>query len=104
MDDGSVVIGRRTLPPIGMTPIGCLTDRIPITLMPRFGIIRIVHFMEDIIMDTVRRIIVTMGVIIPIETSIGGITVEVDMCHFHSGLTKKAVYGLKIGVRGVHEA
>ena len=106
MDDASVVIGRRTLPLIGTMPIGCLTDRIRIMLMPQFGIIRIVHFTDiaDIIMDTAHRIIATIAVIIRIETSTDGITVGVDMCRFHDGLTRKATYGLKIGVLGVHAA
>lgn len=105
-DDGSGVIGRRTLPPIGMIPIGCLMDRIRITHTHRFGIIRIVHFTDiaDTIMDTVRRIIATIAVIILTETSTGGITVGVGIHRFRGGHTKKAIYGLKIGVREVHAA
>ena len=104
MDDGSGVIGRRTLPLIGTTRIGCLMDRIRPTHTHRFGIIRIVHFTDiaDIIMDTVRRIIATIAVIILTETFIGGITVAVGIHRFHGGLTKKAICGLKIGVLGVH--
>ena len=102
-DDASVVIGLRTLPLIGTTPIGCLTDRIRIT-HHRFGIIRIVRFMDiaGTIMDTVRRIIAIMAVIIRIETSTGGTTVGVDIHRFHDGLTKKVICGLEIGVLGVH--
>ena len=103
-DDGSGVIGRRTLPLIeGTTPIGCLTERIRIT-HTHLGIIRIVHFTDiaDTIMDTVRRIIATIAVIILTETSTGGITVGVGIHRFHGGLTKKAICGLKIGVLGVH--
>ncbi|RKU05849.1 hypothetical protein C6503_26785 [Candidatus Poribacteria bacterium] len=102
-DDGNVVIGRRILPRIGMIPIGCLTR----TRIRRFGITRIVHFMDiaDIIMVTMRRITVTIGVIILIETSIDGIIgVVADIHRFHGGLTKKAIYGLTIGVREVHAA
>ena len=103
-DDASVVIGLRTLPLIGTTPIGCLTDRIRIT-HHRFGIIRIVRFMDitaGTIMDTVRRITAIIAVIILIETSTGGITVGVDIHRFHGGLTKKVICGLEIGVLGVH--
>lgn len=104
-DDGSGVIGRRTLPLIeGTTPIGCLTDRIRIMHTHPSGIIRTVHFTDivDTIMDTVRRIIATIGVIILTETSIDGITVGVGIHRFHGGRTKKAICGLKIGVLGVH--
>lgn len=102
-DDASVVIGLRTLPLIGTTPIGCLTDRIRIT-HHRFGIIRIVRFTAatGTIMDTVRRITAIIAVIIRIETSTGGITVGVDIPRFHGGLTKKVICGLEIGVLGVH--
>ena len=105
-DDGNVVIGPLTPLPIGIIPIGCLTDRIRITHIRRFGIIRIVHFMDtaDIITVIARRITVTMEVIIPIETSTDGITVVADIHRFHGVLTKKAIYGLKIDVRGVHAA
>ena len=105
MDDASVVIGPRTLLPIGITPIGCRTDRIRITHIRQFGIIRIVHFMDtaDIITVITRPITVTTEVIIPIETSIGGIiAVGVGIHHFHGALTKKAIYDLKIDVREVH--
>ena len=102
-DDASVVIGLRTLPLIGTTPIGCLTDRIRITHHP-LGIIRIVRFIADTgtIMDTVRRITAIIAVIILIETSIVGIIVGVDIHRFHGGLTKKVICGLKIGVLGIH--
>lgn len=102
-DDASVVIGLRTLPLIiGTTPIGGLTDRIRIT-HHRFGIIRIVRFMDiAAIMGIVRRITAIIAVIIPIETSTGGITVGVDIHRFHGGLTKKVICGLEIGVLGVH--
>ena len=102
-DDGSVVIGRRTLPLIGTTPIGCLTERIRPT-HHRFGIIRIVRFIADTgtIMDTVRRITDIIAVIIRIETSTGGITVGAGIHRFHGGLTKKVICGLEIGVLGVH--
>lgn len=102
-DDASGVIGLRTLPRIGTTPIGCLTDRIRIT-HHRFGIIRIVRFMDiaGTIMGIVRRITAIIAVIIRIETSTGGITVGVDIHRFHGGLTKKVICGLEIGVLGVH--
>ena len=103
-DDASVVIGPRTLPLIDMTPIGCLMAPIRITHTHQCGIIRIVRFMVDIIMDTVRRIIAIIAAIIRIETSIDGITVAVGIHRFHGELTKKAIYDLKIGVRGIHAA
>ena len=106
-DDGNAVIGPLTLLPIGIIPIGCLTDRIRITHIRRFGIIRIAHFMDTagIITVITRPITVTMEVIIPIETSISGIiTVGVGIHRFHGALTKKAIYGLKIDVREVHAA
>jgi len=80
-------------------------SRIRIMHIRRFGIIRIVLFIDTAIMVTMHRITVTIEVIILIETSIVGITVEeADIHHFHGGLTKKAIYGLKIGVREVHAA
>lgn len=104
-DDGNVVIVPRTPSLIGTTPIGPLTLRIRITHIRRFGIIRIVHFIDTAIMVTMRRITATIGGIILIETSTVGITVEEAGIHrFHGGLTKKAIYGLKIGVREVHAA
>ena len=99
--DGSVVIGPRTLNLIGTIPIGCLTR----THIRRFGITpTIVHFMDTagIITVIARRTTATIAVIILIETSIADITVGVGIHHFHGGLTKKAIYGLKIGVREVH--
>jgi len=77
--------------------------RIRITHIRRFGIIRIVHFIDtDIIMVTMRRITATIEVIILIETFIVGITAEADIHHFHGEHTKKVMDGLKIGVREVH--
>jgi len=104
--DGNVVIVPRTPSLIGTTPIGHLTLRIRPTHIRRFGIIRIVHFIDTgILMVTMRRITAITGVIILIETFIVGITVEgVGGHHFHGGLTKKAICGLKIGVREVHAA
>ena len=104
--DGNVVIVPRTPSLIGTTPIGHLTSRIRITHIRRFGIIRIVLFTDTgIIMVTMRRITAITEVIIRIGTFIVGITVEeVGIHHFHGGLTKKAIYGLKIGVREVHAA
>jgi hypothetical protein len=103
MDDGNGVIVPRIPSLIGTTPIGHLTSRIRITHIHRFGIIRIALFIDTaIIMVTMRRITVTMAVIILIETSIVGITVGVGIRRFHGGLTKKAIYGLKTGVREVH--
>ena len=90
-----------------MIPIGCQPDRIRITHIRRFGILRIVHFIDTVtLMDTVRRIIVTIAVIIPIGTSIVDIIGVVGIHRFHDGLTKKAIYGLKTktGVREVHAA
>ena len=105
-DDGNVVIGPRILLRIGIIPIGCLMDRIRITHIRRFGIIRIAHFMDTagIITVITRPITATTAVIIRIETSIGGITVGVGIPRFHGALTKKAIYGLKIDVREVHAA
>ena len=104
-DDGNGVIGPRTLSLIGTIPIGPLTSRIRITHIRRFGIIRIVPFIDTAtITVTMRRPTVTIEVIILIETSIVGITVGVGIRRFHGGLTKKAIYGLKTGVRGVHAA
>ena len=101
-DDGNVVIVPLTLLHIGIIPIGCLTDRICPTHIRRFGIIRIVHFMDTA--GITRPIPATMEVIIPIGTSIGGITVGVGIHRFRGALTKKAIYGLKIDVREVHAA
>ncbi|MDE0396985.1 MAG: hypothetical protein OXL96_04180 [Candidatus Poribacteria bacterium] len=105
-DGNVVVIGPRTPSLIGTTPIGPLTSRIRPTHIRRFGIIRIALFIGTaIIMVTMRRIIATIEVIILIGTSIVGITVgEVGIHRFHGGLTKKAMDGLKIGVREVHAA
>ena len=107
-DDASGVIGRRTLPLlIGMTLIRHLMDPIHIIMhIRRCGITPIAHFIvgTGIIMGTVRRIIATIAAIIRIETSTGGITVEVGIHRFHGEHTKKAIYDLKIGVRGVHAA
>ena len=104
-DDGNGVIGPRTRNRIGTIPIGPLTSRIRPTHIRRFGIIRIAHFIDTaIIMVTMRRPTVTIEVIILIETSIVGITVGVGIPRFHGGLTKKAIYGLKTGVREVHAA
>lgn len=101
--DGNVVIVPRTPSLIGTTPIGPLTLRIRITHIRRFGIIRIVHFIDtDIIMVTMRRITATIEVIILIETFIVGITAEADIHPFHGGRPKKVIYDLEIGVREVH--
>jgi len=71
-------------------PIRCLT----LMRIHPFFIIRITHFTDTgIITDIARRILATIEVIIHIQTSIGGITVEVGGHHFHGGLTKKAIYG-----------
>lgn len=66
---------------------------------------RTTHFTDTgPIMDTARRITVTIAVIIRIETSIVDITVEVGMHRFHGGRTKKAIYGSKIDVLAAHAA
>lgn len=104
--DGNAVIVPRTPNLIGTTPIGPLTSRIRPTHIRRFGIIRIALFIGTaIIMVTMRRITAITGAIIRIGTSIVGITVaEVGGHRFHGGLTRKAMDGLKIGVREVHAA
>ena len=96
-DGNAAVIVLRTPSLIGTIPIGRLMSRIRITHIHRFGIIRIVLFMDTaIIMVTMRRIPVTIEAITRIETSIVGITVEeVDGHRFHGGLTKKAIYGFR---------
>lgn len=82
-------------------PTRCLT-RMPIR---HFFITRTTHFTDTgPIMDTARRITVTIAVIIPTETSIVDITVEVGIHHFHGGRTKKAIYGSKIDVLAAHAA
>ena len=88
--DENGVIVPRTRSLIGTIPIGRLTSRIRSTHIRRFGIIRIVRFMDiaGIITVITRRI----TVIILIETSIGGIIgVGVGIPRFHGGQTKKAI-------------
>ena len=101
-DDGNGVIAPRTLLRIGTIPIGCLTRRIRITHIRRFGIIRIVHFMgtAGIITGITRRI----TVIIRIETSIDGITVGVGIPRFHGARIKEAGSNVTNGLREVHAA
>jgi hypothetical protein len=102
-DDGSIPVVTRTFIHAGTTAaIGDLTHRIRMAIIrPLCRIIRPLGFTDTGITVT-RRTTAIIGATTLIRTSIGGLTVGVDMYPSHGGLTTDATGNLKTGVLAVH--
>ena len=108
MDGGSPPIATGTSPHTGTIPIGHLTPRIGPMRIRRCGVTRTLGSMDItrhiiVITEATIRITDIIEATTLIQTSIGGIMVEVGMSHFRGVPTTIEVLGVvKADVHGVH--